>query len=195
MAITETDELTPDGELDDTTDGASDDGSVAAFLRSKREELSQQDVSELKLAVPGYEGALVVTYRYPEGGSDSVISAVNRAQNSKERDSVIHANADLLVACCHEIQARLPGGELEPLDPDPTQDRLRFNRRLAELLGIDVPAEVRHPARFVCRQVFSPQAAVAGVYDGDLALATQGGRVVQFLTKVDEEVSEQFVGE
>lgn len=170
-------------------------GSVAAFLRAKREQIVHDGPAELELDVPGYEGALVVTYRYPEGGSDPVVQAVNRAQNSKERGAIVSANADLLVACCYEVRGRLPAGDLEPLDPDPSDGPVRFSKRLARLLEIDVPDDVKAPARFVCRNVFSPQAAATGVYDGDVALMVQGGEVVQFLSKAEAEVSERFVGE
>lgn len=193
MAIT--DHETGLDELEETDQPVVPDGTVAGFLRAKRAEITQQGPSEIDLVVPGYEGALVVTYRYPEGGSDQIINAVNRAQSSKEHEALAHANADVLVACCHDIRARLPGGELESIDPEPAADRVRFDRRLAELLGIDVPETVRHPARFICRNVFSPAASATGQYEGDLALMTQGGEVIKFLTKVDEETGEQFVGE
>jgi hypothetical protein len=195
MAITDQDELRQD-EFDEAEPRVSvPDGTVAGYLRAKREEIVQRGPAELELDVPGYDGALVVTYRYPDGGSDQVVDAVTRAQNSKERDALVRANADVLVACCYDIRARVPGGELEPIDTDPTGDRSRFNKRLAALLGIDVPEEVRHPARFVCQNVFSPAAVASGVYEGDLALMNQGGEVVKFLVKADEELSELFVGE
>lgn len=186
-------------------------GSALEGLRRRRRQIATEDTPSKFLDVPDYKGALVVEYRYPEAGSEAVLDAVQRAQTAKERDALLNAQIDVLVRCCHAIYGIKPGAArvplddssrvdelretLESLDPDPTKPPLRFSPRLAELLQIQVPEEVKSPARFVCRQVFSPRAEATGVFDGDLALMTQTGQLITWLTKADEEVGQKFVGE
>lgn len=188
----------PDQDHDDPQDApeaVGAPGSVLENLRRRREQLAAEEPRAKFLAVPGYQGALVIEYRWPDGGSDALIDAVARAQGSKAREAILNANADVLVRCCHQIHGQQPGGEREPLDPDPSRPPLKFGKRLAELLQIDLPDEIKSPARHVCRHVFSPRAAVTGIFDGDLALIQEGGRVGEWLTNVDEEASDTFVGE
>lgn len=168
--------------------------SVLDHLARKRRELAGRETRQVTKLIPGWDGALAVRYRYPDGGADVIIAAVQRAQASSKPEAIRNANTDILVACCHEIVGRKPGGEWERLDPE-NPSPVRFTARLAGLLGIDVPDGIKSPARFICRSVFSPQAHETGVYEGDIALSTQAGALVNWLNGGEQAGDEALEGE
>ncbi len=175
--------------------------SILDHLHERHEQLKAQSTPELLREVPAWKGALAVRYRYPEVGSAPIVKAFEQAQSSTDPEAVLHGNAAVLVACCHEIVGRRPGGDWEPLDGvgDPSRP-VRFNRRLAELLQLPLPADTpgqpeRSPGRFIARNVFSPRAEATGVYDGDVSLMMQAGNVIQWLQDGATAASDGLAGE
>lgn len=170
-------------------------GSLLGSLQRKRAEIAQRGTREIRKLVPLWDGALSIVYRYPEGGSDPIVQALERARQRGKPSDVLDANCDALIACCYTVEGRRPDGEWEPLDADRPGDPLRFTQRLADLLEIDVPERLRSPARHILRHVFSPLAAATGVFDGDISLMTQGGQIVTWLSAGDQQADEELRGE
>jgi hypothetical protein len=180
------------------------DGSLLARLNARREEIAREETPVFDVDVPGYElepgslSALVLRCRYPEGGWKVITDAITRANDKRNPEGALYGNADVLIACCSEVLGRDPKtGDLAPLDPQAGEDvpPVRLTTRLAELLQIDVPSEVKSKGRFVTRHVFSPRAQATGIYDGDLVLMTTGGRVITWLQGERERQGEDFAGE
>lgn len=175
--------------------------SVLDHLHARHEQLKAESTPELLREVPGWRGALAVRYRYPDVGSAPIVKAFERAQSSTDPEAVLHGNADVLVACCHEIVGRKPEGDWESLETDSDPDRpVRFNRRLAELLQLPLPPVLpgereRSPGRFIVRNVFSPRAEMTGIYDGDVSLMMQAGNVIQWLQDGAVAAAEGLMGE
>lgn len=162
-------------------------------LRARRDEIAKAEAPTLDLAIPGYDGRLVCRYRYPEQGYQAIIKAVNAAQNAKDPDAILTANAQALIACCDEMLGRdSDGGALQPIVPG---ENVRYGRKLAGLFGIEVPEDVKGVGTFIVRHVFSPRAHRTGIYDGDVALIAQGGTVIGWLQDTSRSVSESFAGE
>jgi hypothetical protein len=169
-------------------------GSLLGSLHAKREELAKRGTREIRKLVPLWDGALSVVYRYPEGGTDPIIRAVERAQASGKPQAAFDANADVLIACCHTVEGRQGDEDWEPLD-NADGSPVRFTRKLADLLQIDVPDNLKSPARFIVRNVFSPLAASTGVYEGDISLMTQAGQVISWLNGAEQQADEALRGE
>lgn len=159
---------------------------------ARREQLAQEGPSELEKIVPGYQGNLQIVFRYPEGGSDVVVAAVQRAQANREKEASLSANLDLIVNCCARIEARLPGGEWESLDPADERP-LTFGPRLAGILNVNTEG-VKSPGRLLARHLYSPKSAI-GDFDGDIAAISQAGDLALWLAKTEDETSARFVGE
>lgn len=170
------------------------DTSLLGSLQRKRDELAKRGTREERKLVPLWEGALSVVYRYPDGGVDTIIRAAERAQAAQDQGATFNASCDVLISCCHRVEGRQPGGEWEPLDA--ADDRpVRFTRRLAGLLQIDVPETVKSPARFILRHVFSPLAATTGEFEGDVAILKQSAQIQQWLGGAEAAADEALRGE
>lgn len=190
MAVTEQDQ-----DLDTTPDVAP--LTVLEQLQARRDALADKGARELPLIVPDYEGNLRIVCQYPKGGSDVVVAAVQRVQGKKQNEATLEANLDLIVNCCQRIEGRLPGAKwesLDPADPDGLQP-LTFGPRLARLIGVDLPDTLKSPARMLARHLYSPAAFRTGVFEGDIAAINQAGELAQWLAKIEDETSDEFLGE
>lgn len=175
-----------------------DGGSILDRITARRDEIARSEPAVLDVEVPGYEGLLVVRFRYPEGGWKVISTAVERAADTRNPDGALTGNIDVLLACVHEVLGRDPAtGDLVPLDrsAQPGDPPLRFTKELAALLKIAVPDEIKSKGRFIARHVFSPRAEATGIYDGDVALMTTGGRVISWLQGERDRVDEGLAGE
>lgn len=159
---------------------------------ARRDQLAHEGPKELEMVVPDYEGNLRIVFRYPEGGSDVVVAAVQRVQSNREKEASLSANLDLIVNCCARIEARLPGGKWESLDPNDERP-LTFGPRLAGILNVNTEG-VKSPGRLLARHLYSPKSAI-GDFDGDVAAIKDGGDLAMWLAKAENETSERFVGE
>lgn len=185
----------------DEPGGEAPPDSILGGLIARRNEIAAS-VPRLVLDVPGYEGRLVARYKFPEAGARPIIDAVTRAQGSQDPDGSLHGNCDALIATLDTLLGRTEGGMLvdlrtgEPVEIDADVDEpVRFTRDTAAMLQIDVAPEIKGVGRFVARNIFSPRAQAQGVYDGDVALMTQGGRVLTWLQDTTANVGEAFTGE
>jgi hypothetical protein len=192
-----------------STDNGAAKPSVLDNLRAMREAKAQDAEPALVLDVPGWQdgtgATLAVIYRYPAEGYKRVVSAIEREQSTKDANARLHGASDLLTACCGSVVGRDAAGALIDLHtslplgawdgselPDPP---VRFERWLAEALGIEVAEDIRGVGRFVLREVFSPRATATGVYDGDVALISHSNRVFMWLNKAELAIDEDFQGE
>lgn len=182
----------------ETAPEAPQGGSALSVLQRKRAELAKRGTREKTCQVPLWEGVARVVYQYPEAGADPIIRAVERAQaataQDKRSEAAFNANADVLIACCHDVQFRDPDGDNDwasMVTPGP----IRFTKRLADAMGLDLPESLKSPARFIVRNLFSPKAADTGVYEGDISLMTQAGQVIQWLNAAEESADEALRGE
>lgn len=128
------DELDPDSARDVAP--ASRGRSRADELRAGRAERKRTGPKPLELVVPG--GDAVIIYKPLH------LSQIRRAAG---RGSGLMASTDLLIAACKRIDLRDPEtGERWPAaeDTDRPADPVRFDGRLAELLGLDgdTPADI-----------------------------------------------------
>lgn len=204
MSITQQD---PPAELPDAEDDLNPDvsESIVDRLRRRREELAQEKTREFEIPIPGYKGLLGVRYRYPWADADRVIALAQRYAMGLVSDQVkvkLDEIVEIVVKCCHEIVCR--DTETDPWRPlDPSGDEhnpLRFNERLAGLLQIDLPDPLpgqprRSHGKFIARNVFSPAAAVTGIYEGDPALSQHGIALAGWLQKGDQDADEGLAGE
>lgn len=180
---------------------AAPSGSLLGGLVARRDEIAAS-VPRLILDVPGYQGRLVARYKFPEAGARPIVDAIARAQGSDDPDAALLSNCDALIATLDTLLGRTEGGVLvdlrteQPVEVDVDVDEpVRFTRDTAAMLNIDVSPEIKGVGRFVARNVFSPRAQAQGVYDGDVALMTQGGRVLTWLQDTTASVGETFTGE
>jgi hypothetical protein len=165
-------------------------------LRQKREDIAQRAVdgkNVLDVDVPGYDGRLFVRYAWPEGGWSRIQKMQAAAEGSKDPLAVLYVHAGIVNACTQQVLGRDEDGGEE--NPDPDDEVLGFDRRLAALLRIEIPDEVRQVARYVVRQVFSPEQRRTGEYAGDIAVSAHAIRVAQWLETRQGQVNEEFVGE
>jgi hypothetical protein len=161
-------------------------------FQARRDELANEGPREHEMIIPDYQGNLRIVCKYPAGGSDVVVAAVQRVQSKRENEATLSANLDLIVNCCDRIEARLPGEDWKSLDSH--DDRpLTFGPRLAALLNVNVEG-VKSPGRLLARHLYSP-ASATGVFDGDVAAINQAGTLAQWLAKIEDETSEEFLGE
>ena len=103
--------------------------SHADLIRERRARRQQQGPPEKALMLP--EGEIVVVY------NRATMKAVRAAANSK---GALASNVRLLVDACKRIELRDPEtGEQWPAaqDTDRPDDPVRFDPRLADLLGLD----------------------------------------------------------
>lgn len=179
------------------------DGSILGELRAMRDRKGHENPPTVDFDVPGYgtPSALVIRYQYPSGGYQAAVNAA-QAEFTNAPDARIEGNADLLMACCASVLGRNRDGKLVELAtnrvlgpgeiPNPP---LKLGRPVAEALGIAVPAEVKRPGRFIVRHLFSPRAALTGVYDGDVALIAQGNAVYAWLAGAKADLDDELSGE
>lgn len=178
-------------------------GSLLDEVRAMRERKLTESARQIRLVIPGYEGRLAVIYRYPETGYERVVRAVEHETRGATPNARIEAACDLLVACCASVVGRNPDtdetlhlltGEVIP-DGELPEAPLRFDRNLADRLGIETPPEVKGVNRHVCRNVFSPRGMAQGIYDGDLSLISTSNVLFNWLNGAEVQVDEELLGE
>jgi hypothetical protein len=193
--------LEPLPDLDAPPARPSGGGSLLDALRGQREQIAQraqEGDDYLDIDVAGYEhpngvASLFVRYEYPEGGWGRIQKMQESAQGSRDPLALLYVHAGIVSACTRQILGREPDGTEKNFDPD--GETLRFDRRLAALLRIEIPAEVQAVNRYVVRQTFSPEQVKTGEYKGDVAVSAHAIRVAHWLETRQGGVNEDFVGE
>jgi hypothetical protein len=189
--------INPDDLTDDVPAAAP--GSVLDVIGGIRDEIEADD-EPLVIPLVAYQNRVALRFDYPEGGFAQIRRAVGGGQTQrrvKTDDEVeLKAMADLIVACCSgvvEVKEDEPETEWQSIDP--TGNPVRINRRLAELLKIDVPRESRKPGQFILRHLYSPRAHRTGVFRGDPTILADGLEVQAWLDAGGVRVAERLPGE
>lgn len=137
------------------------------------------------------QGLIALRFDYPEEGFGRLRRALAGNQKPGQRrgparqddEAELNACANLLVACCTsvvEVKEGLPESEWPSLDP--TGRDVPINKRLAELLEIDVPSDLkRGVSRHILRHLYSPQAKATGKFNGDPTLMADGAALQEWL--------------
>jgi hypothetical protein len=170
----------PDEWIDEesTSNGNGAPSSVFSMLRAKRAAHTAEQTYDI--AVPGYEGALVLRCGPLSGAKFTVFRERHERSRSPERD--FNLNADMLLAAVRDVLARAtPDGELQSLDSD---DPIGLDERLAHGLGLRAST-----GRELARELF----ALAPI--PEVALNTLMGGYMEWATGVNSDADESFAGE
>jgi hypothetical protein len=156
---------------------AGDMQSVTASLRELRGKLGQ-GATPLELDVPGYEGLLVVRYRWvPFDQISKNSEALKKIGNQSAL--AVAACAETLLTTCQEFLIRTEDGELQPLSQ--TDVPITFSdKRLAEALGFDPSLGVRE--------------YVKATFNNDYAVIDQANTVMEWLQDTSKGVNKNFLG-
>jgi hypothetical protein len=150
--------------------------SIRDQIRAEREAIASEKT--LDLLVPGYSDLLAVRYR---SISDRELEQyIKRAQGEQQS---IGANLDLLIQTCETILYRESDEQDFTPALDENGDKIRFDIRLAEMLGIDA-----NTARETVSGFFSPDGAQP------LAVAQHIGAVADWLQGKSSEIDPALLG-
>lgn len=171
----------PDEWVDDESTSNGNGGApstVFDMLRAKRAAHTAEQTYDI--AVPGYDGALVLRCGPLPGTKFTVFRERHERSRSPERD--FNLNADMLLAAVRDVLARAtPDGELQPLDSD---DPIGLDERLAHGLGLRAST-----GRELTRELF----ALAPI--PEIALGTLMSGYMEWATGVNADADESFAGE
>lgn len=153
-------------------------GSVLAGLREQHRRIAARTSTIIEL--PFWQGKLAVRYHYlDERVLGRMLAMVNGASDPM---IALDANTDLLVGGCDEVLARRDEGER--WGPVVEGERLRYDKRLAELLQLDAST-----ARETVHALFG------GRIRGAMAIGAHTARYVEWLQGETPGVVESLQGE
>lgn len=151
--------------------------SIRDRIRAERESIAAEKT--IDLIVPGYSGLLAVRYR---AISDREMEQYAQ-KLQKEGDAGMRAGYDLLIETCESILVRVESDrDFEVLEDD-DGDRVKFDVRLAEFLGIEAKS-----ARETVAQTFSPDGAQS------LAAFSHVAAVQEWLMGKSSEIDPSLLG-
>lgn len=157
------------------------DHTILGTLRAQRAQIGA-GANPLHLEVPGYDGRLVVAYKWTEPRALSR-TAKQLSQIKEPTEQMVAASADTLVAACEEVFVRVEENGnlvLKPLSTD--GHPVTFSDpRLAYALGFEDPRNARDMA--------------IRAFNNEYALMRQAGAVVEWLEDTTRKVNEDFLGE
>lgn len=155
-------------------------------LRKQHAELRKERTLEIR--IPGWNGLLWAVYT-PVRAADmrKMAERINRLAGNGTVEDDLAAAADLIITACKEILTVVDGKKI-PLAAEANYDEpIRFDDRLAEIAGFTAES-----ARDVLFGVF-PQ-----FEDGSVIESTVNAHALEiadWISNVDQEVSDEFVGE
>lgn len=137
------------------------------------------------------QGLIALKFDYPEEGFAKLRRAIGgdqkpgqrRASGKQDDEAELKTCIRLLVACCTGVvEAKDGTPESEWPSIDPTGRDVPINKRLAELLQIDVPSDMRKGvSHHILRHLYSPQAHTTGKFNGDPTLMADGAALQEWL--------------
>jgi hypothetical protein len=153
-------------------------GSVLAGLREQHRRIAARTSTIIEL--PFWQGKLATRYHYlDERVLGRMLSMVTGATDPMV---ALEANTDLLIGGCDEVLARRDQGE--PWGPVVEGERLRYDRRLAELLQLDAST-----ARETVHALFG------GRIQGAMAIGKHAANYIEWLQGETPGVVESLQGE
>lgn len=159
--------------------------SVLNDLRRKRDTLGEAR-QPLKLDVPGYDGELVVEYKYVPYPEMRIRSqAILRQKPGAARD--IGAACDTLILCCQAIYMRVNERLVNVASEDREIPTTFGDDRLAEALGFsfDTQKKDHGPAR----------QGVLETFRNEYTIFNQAEKVTKWLQNTHSSIDEEFLGE
>jgi hypothetical protein len=114
-------------------------------LRRKRGE----ERRPLDLAIPGYEDQLIARYRVLDHDKvEKLKRRVRKMVQAQDDDAELKGAMDTIAAACVGMFVRQEDGSLKPMNECPSDlelgdEPIRYDERLAEVLGIDSEGKVR----------------------------------------------------
>lgn len=144
--------------------------SALAWLRGRHEALQAE--RHLDLAVPGYEGRLIVRCRPVPWATIARVQTLMSGKDDEGR-GLLNAQADVLIASC--IDVLLDGASI-----DAGGAPRRFDPELADMLGADTK---------------SARALVFWIFPSEVAVAVAAGELLEWTSNASAEASDEFVGE
>jgi len=159
--------------------------SILSDLRKKRDSLGEQR-EPLQLDIPGYDGELVVEYKYvPFKEMRARSQAIMRQKASADRD--IGAACDTLVLCCQAIYMRVQDRLVNIAATDPEIPTTYGDERLAEALGFTINLQNKDhgPAR----------QGVLETFRNEYTIFDQAAKVTRWLQNTHRTIDEEFLGE
>lgn len=152
--------------------------SILGDLRQSRQKIGA-GADPLDIAVPGYDGRLVVRFRWvPPEQLAATSKSLQAIKNPTAQQ--IAAAADTLVATCDEFLVRVDG-ELQPLSTNEFPITFSDGDRLSYALGFPKPSTARE-----CCQL---------VFNNDYAMGDTAFKVMTWLEDTSRRVSEEQLGE
>lgn len=149
--------------------------SVIASLREARNKIGA-NADPVRIAVPGYNGDLVIEYQWIPFEEISATSD-SLSQIKDIADLNVAAAADTVVACCREVFVRIDG-RLQPLSTNGTP--VKFDDRLAYSLGIEAT---------------TARATAIAVFNNEYALIETANELAKWLKDASVRVNGEFLGE
>lgn len=172
-------------QLDTESNGA---GSVLDALRARR---AQAEVERYyDLAVPGYAGCLVLRLGPLPQQQLAKISSL-AAQPNLAAERLLDLNLDTVIGACTAVLGRKDRADDFTVLVDERGDQVRVDRRLVDMLALDLPAPVRDSprARDVLLALFdqanSPQ----------LAITIASGEYMDWARSASGDIDEELLGE
>ena len=151
--------------------------SVLGDLRAARAKIGA-NAEPLKLDFPGYEGKLVLQFKWvPAKVLSRTAPQIARMKDPVEQRKA--ASADLIAATCSAILVR-EGEKLVSLAPDDTDVSFK-DPHIAVALGFPRPSTVRD--------------TVVQAFDNEYAMAEVADRVSEWLEDTSQNVNQEFLGE
>lgn len=145
-------------------------------LRERRNQIASKDEYRLDLPVPGYDGELVVRYKYTE--YNETAERADRLRGVDAGQVPLISAIDTLIAACDKVMI-VVNGRLVPID-EGALTPVRFEERLADILAFNASK-----ARDVVR----------GLFNNDYAIIEQAMTVSRWMRDVTKKVDEAYVGE
>src|SRR5580765_2030555 len=162
-------------------DPVESDRNLLDRIRAKRLELAER--RSTYITVPGYEDiGLVVQYHLLDGKELDRIAEKVKRQMRDRVDRGLNAAADTLIAACDGFFLDKGSSEYAPFDPGNRGAPLRYEKELAEFLGVEEVAT----ARDVVFMIFA---------DNDVALANHAMKLNRWFTNTSRDADEEFLGE
>ncbi len=197
MSVTDVENLSSDLDSSEGAPGVPTGVSGAEYLKKRKQQIARREPKLLTLSIPEWVdeagGGVGVKFGYPEQGATPIIRAGLRLQN-QEPEKGVDAALDIVLGSAVEVLWRESGDSpWRPIDPSGAPTRI--GEQLARTLGLEVAPDMKRKARFIARNLWSPNAAATGVYEGDIALVKQAGRVASWLDGEDAEANEEVAGE
>lgn len=167
----------PESQVSETPEAPAVVTSILGSLREARAKLGT-DADPLYLEVPGYDGQLIIRYKWIPF-RDLTRTSQQLSKISEPTQQAVAAAADTVVLTCEEVYVNVDGQRL-PLSTDGTPVTFG-DPRLAYALGFETQASARDNA--------------IRVFKNEYALLQQAAEVTEWLKDTTQKVDAAFVGE